>query len=346
MDESHLRAERVRLLAGLPADAIDRWRGSCVLVAGVGALGCVAADLLARAGVGHIILVDRDVVEWSNLGRQTLYTEDDARRGRAKASAAQQRLRAVNSTIRIEAYDDSLDGESIASYARGAHAIVDGVDTIETRHLLNEWCVDKVIPYFHAAAVGWEGRALACVPGGACFRCVFPELPAPGALASCDTAGVFAPAVVRAAATATGDCLKWLAGLASSVDRRLRAFHALDGQETILSAAHQDPQCPCCVRGERPFTQAGAGTRTTVLCGRQAVQVLPPRGAPAPDLARVLTHLRGHGVFNAIDASRVGGALTAEPGIVLEVHADGRVIARGTDDERRAQMIVAKYIGP
>ncbi len=345
------RSARLRALHGLPSNAVEKWRGASVLVAGVGALGCVAAELLARAGVGHLVLVDRDVVEWSNLPRQLLYSEADALQSRPKATAARARLREIDSTTRIEAFDDQLDGESIHSYARGVHAVVDGLDNIETRHVVNEWCVDRHVPYFHAAAVGWEGRSLACLPGddGACFRCAFPDLPAPGTLETCDTAGVFPPAVVRAATSATGECLKWLAGMETSVDRRLHSFDSMTGAASSIGPIGRDPRCPCCALGERPFLKAGAGSRVSALCGRGAMQVLPARGAPPVALEALLPRLSLQGTFAMAAGDRIVGSIaSSEPAaatLELEIHRDGRVIVRGTTDERRARVVAARYVG-
>ncbi len=349
-DDTADRFARVRALHGLPVDAMERWRNASVLVAGVGALGCVSAELLARAGVGHLVLVDRDIVEWSNLPRQLLFTEADARQSRPKASAARARLLQVDSSIRIEAFDDQLDGESIHSYARGVRAVVDGLDNIETRHVVNEWCVDHGVPFFHAAAVGWEGRSLACVPGvnGACFRCAFPNLPAPGALETCDSAGVFTPAVVRAATTATGECLKWLAGVEDRVDRRLLAFDAMTGASSSIGPIGRDPECPCCALGDRPFLRAGAGSRVSALCGRASMQVLPARGAPPVALEELLTRLSRQGTFTMAEGDRIVGSIAAagaaDSPLGLEIHRDGRVIVRGTTDERRARLVAARYI--
>ncbi|MDA0802949.1 MAG: ThiF family adenylyltransferase [Planctomycetota bacterium] len=344
------RFARVRALHGLPDGAVERWQGASVLVAGVGALGCVAAELLARAGVGHLVLVDRDIVEWTNLPRQLLYSEDDARQSRPKASAARARLLDINSSIRIEAFDDQLDGESIHSYAHGVHAVVDGLDNIEARQVVNEWCVDHRVPYFHAAAVGWEGRSLACLPGegGACFRCAFPELPAPGTLETCESAGIFTPAAVRAANAATAECLKCLAGMEAAVDRRLHSFNALTGEACAIGPIKRDPDCPCCGRGERPFLRAGAGSRVLALCGRGAMQVLPARGAPPVELGPLLARLSREGDFAMAEGNRLVGTIdsgAAGRPLGLEVHRDGRVIVRGTADERQARLAVSRYIG-
>ncbi|MDA1008486.1 MAG: ThiF family adenylyltransferase [Planctomycetota bacterium] len=354
------RYHRQTLLEGFTPSAQERLTASSVLIAGVGALGCASADLLARAGVGRIVLVDRDVVELTNLQRQVLYTEDDARRSLPKVDAAKERLASVNSSIRIDAWSDQLDGESIESYARGVDAIVDGLDNMEGRNLINEWCVRESIPYFYAAAVGWEGRAMSCVPGGACLRCVYPDAPSPGVLQTCDTAGVFGPVVVRAAAHAAGECIKWLAGMRDAVDCRLIAFDGRTGVTRAIGPHEKDPECVCCAQRNFEFLNAGRQSRTTVLCGRGSVQVLPvgAGGNEIRDRSRLVDALNYHGTFSVGQGGTIEGVLFSEIAdtdsaarahgkttLGLVLFPDGRVIVQGTVDETRARKIVAKYIG-
>lgn len=346
------RYQRQSLLPGFGPEAQQRLSDAHAVIVGVGALGCTCADLLARAGVGRITLIDRDVVDKSNLQRQTLYTEADAVEGLPKAVAAADRLRAVNSEIQIHAEvadvipsnveELVLDGE-LACDDDAPCAVLDGTDNFETRFIINDLSVQESLAYFYAGAVGGLAmsapffRADAASP---CLRCLIAP-PEPGSQPTCDTVGVLGPAVVIAAAKQAADAIRYLAGLGGTIRPMLTRQDLLTGEhhEIDLSTA-KDPACPCCV--QRKFEHLnGPDPRTVSLCGRDAVQI-HTRTANPPNLAMLAARL------GAIPEIRVQCndllLKAALPGHAITVFADGRSIVHGTTDPDQARAIHARYI--
>ena len=325
---------------------------SHALVVGCGALGSTAAELLVRAGVGTLTLVDRDVVEWSNLQRQSLYAERDARERTPKAEAARRRLREINAEVTVHACVEHLDAESAPSFLRGVDVIVDGLDNAGTRYLLNDLSVKHGVPWIYAAAVGMEGRGLAVMPGGACLRCVFPQPPGPGVLQTCDTAGVFGPVVVMAGALAASQALKVAAGRADLVDRGLWALDLMSNRWQRISPPAPDPQCPCCGAHRFEWLDAAEESLVTPLCGRSAVQVRPERrgdGGTELDLDALAGRLAAHGSFERVEG-RLQGTLrsacneSGEP-LFLTVFPDGRAIVGRCVDPLLARAVYDRFIG-
>ncbi|MGH9592503.1 MAG: ThiF family adenylyltransferase, partial [Bryobacteraceae bacterium] len=266
------RYSRQSRFAPLGPDGQDRIRAASVAIVGSGALGTVQAETLARAGVGHLRLIDRDFVEWSNLQRQFLFEETDALDGLPKAVAAARRLARVNSEIVIEPEVADLTPANIEDLLEGIGLIVDGTDNFEVRFLLNDYAVREGIPWIYAAAVGSYGLKLAIVPGRtACLRCVYPE-PPQGAQPTCETEGVLAPVTVSIAALAAGDALKILARGADAVTARMTTIDVWSGEIRQTAPPARDPDCPCC--GRRDFVHLSGQRRAPIsLCGRNAVQI-------------------------------------------------------------------------
>lgn len=332
----------------------SRLRAAHAVIVGCGALGSVEAELLARAGVGTITLVDRDVVEWSNLQRQTLYSERDAEAGVPKAEAAKRRLREIDSSIRLHACVEHLDAENARDLVRGATVIVDGLDNAPTRYLLNDLAVCDGIPFVHAAAVGMEGRTLAVLPGRPCLRCFFPTAPAPGALGTCDTVGVFGPLVTMIGAAAAMEALRIAAGRMDLVPRGLRAMDLDAGRSIVIGALSEpDPACPCCA-GRRFEWLSATGSDAAVLCGRGAVQISPAgrRSSSVPaivDLGLLAQRLASHGAFKERDGALRGtlNGMRSPEGNPIEVtlFADGRAIIGGSTDPDFARSVYERFIG-
>ncbi len=325
-----------------------RLAASSVLLVGCGALGSVSADLLVRAGVGRLVLIDRDLVEPTNLQRQTLYTETDL--GMPKAEAARRRLAAVNSGVAIEAHVADFTGDAAEDLAEGTiDAVVDGTDNFETRLALNDLAVERGVPFVYAGVVGTCGTTMTVIPGRTpCLRCLVDAPPPPGVLPTCDTAGVFGPTVVMAAAWQASEALRLLIGV-DALGGELIEFDLWPSRVRrfdLRSSRRAD--CPCCVGRRFDYLRGVAGTRTTTLCGRNSVQVLPQRngGVDLPALAgRLVTH-------GAVAANEflVRCELGAEPGdgggaCTLTVFSDGRAIVSGTLRAERARAIYAKYVG-
>jgi adenylyltransferase/sulfurtransferase len=351
------RYHRQMLLPGFGEDGQRRLLASSALIVGCGALGCVTADALARAGVGRLFLVDRDIVESTNLQRQILYDEADARDGTPKAAAAARRLRAVNSGIAIEPVIADLNSRNVEKLIRSLgplSVVVDGTDNFQTRYLLNDACVKLNAPLVYGGVVGTAGMNMTILPGQTpCLRCVFPEPPAPGSSPTCDTAGVLGPMVSLVAATQAAEALKVLLGRRDLIRPVLQQFDAWNNQRHSIDLSGLDrSQCPCCARRQFAFLEGEhADAGTTSLCGSHSIQVLP--GTPAfLDLRTLATRLAPHGAFTVTEhllrgrlASDSDSARANQVPIELTVFRDGRAIIKGIDDPSQARSIYARFVG-
>jgi Dinucleotide-utilizing enzymes involved in molybdopterin and thiamine biosynthesis family 2 len=226
----------------------QRLSQSFAVVAGMGALGCVIANHLVRAGIGRIRLIDRDIVSWSNLHRQSLYTEADAKAGVPKAEAAAERLRAFNSGVAIEAAAVDLHAGNAESLLNGADLIVDGTDHFAVRYLINDAAVKFGIPWIYGGAVGASGMTMTIVPGETpCYRCLFPSPPPPGSTDTCETAGVLPPIVDLIGSLQAMEAIKLLGGCKEHLHGAL--IHAdlwNTGFATMKTAGARRKDCPCC----------------------------------------------------------------------------------------------------
>lgn len=342
------RYHRQEILPEFGRAAQDRLAGSHTMVIGLGALGCPAADLLARAGVGRLSLVDRDVVELTNLQRQTLFDEADARAARPKAEAAAARLAAVNSSIRVEALIEDFSGseaERMVSVHPRPDVLVDGTDNFQTRYLINDVAVKLGIPYVYGGAVGTSGMSFAVLPGRtACLRCVFPEPPAAGSEPTCDTAGILAPTAMIVAAAQAVDAIKILIGREDRLAGSLLSFDLWSNRRSRMDLSEaRRADCPCCGEGRYEFLDRAESERTLTLCGRNSVQIMPARGAwGGTTLDVVAKRLRGVGEVQLAESHL---RAVPEPGVVITLFADGRAIVAGTTDGARAKSLYAKYVG-
>ena len=364
------------LLPGIGEDGQRALASSHALLVGCGALGCVIADALVRAGVGTLTLVDRDIIEITNLQRQILYDEKDVAAGMPKAAAAKARLNAINSSVTVHAHVDDFNHQNAERLAAGADVILDGLDNFETRYLLNDLAVKRCVPYVYGGAVGVSGVAMTVLPHGAkrqaasgaktrwtdeqatpCLRCVFPEAPPPGASPTCDTAGVLGPIVMMIAAHQAAQALKILTGNIDAVDRALLSIDVWDNDVRRFDiAAARNKECPCCGQGRFEFLQGDAGQLTASLCGRDAVQISPPTSATttaasggALDLTAFAKRLAPHGSFSP-NKFLLRGEFTHERGdngapVELTLFPNGRAIIKGVRSPEQARVIYATYVG-
>jgi adenylyltransferase/sulfurtransferase len=335
------RYARQTLFHGIGRTGQERIGRARALVVGCGALGSVLANNLARAGVGHLRIVDRDYVEGNNLQRQVLYDEDDVRRGMPKAAAAAENLRRVNSRITMEPVIADLTAENVETLIEGMDVVLDGTDNFETRYLLNDACLKAGVSWIYSGVIAAYGVTMTILPGEtACLRCVFPERPLPGTTPTCDTAGVLNGIVGVVAGMASTEALKLLVGS----ERLVRGMTWVDLWENTFDRIElpRQPDCPACGRGEYEYLEAGLDEAGTSLCGRNAVQVRPPRGTPATlDLAALEARLREVG-----EVTSNGFLLRLRvDGFDVTVFPDARAIVKGTDDTAVARGVYAKYVG-
>jgi len=312
------------------------------LVCGCGALGSMVANILVRAGVGRVRIVDRDFVELSNLQRQVLFDEADAAAGLPKAIAAAEKLRRINSQVAVEPVVADVDYTNIETFCDGVQAIVDGTDNFETRFLLNDAAVKLGLPWVYGGCVGADGQTMTILPGETpCLRCLVPECPPPGATPTCDTAGILGPVVGVIASLQAGEAIKILSGNRAAVSRSLTVIDLWHSRvrQVDVSRLREQGDCPTCKRRQFPWLAGKEGSHTAVLCGRNAVQLTYP------------------GVALSLDelAARLAavGQVTRNPYLLrlkvdayeITVFPDGRAIVGGTDDLSVARTAYAKYVG-
>ena len=336
------RFDRQVRFAPFGAEGQARLQSSRALVVGCGALGGVLAQNLVRSGVGELVLVDRDVVEPSNLPRQVLFFDSHAAEAAPKALAARETLAAIGGPTRITAHATQLDADNIHELAEGCAVIFDGTDNLATRYLLNDYCVQADLPWVYAGVVGAAGIVLPVLTGqGACLRCVFPDPPPLGALDTCESAGVLQPAVAAVASLASGIGLRILAdpGARQNIEPALVEIDVWNGN-TRRILAPKDPDCPACGHGELPFLVEARNKRAERLCGRNTVQI--PAAERPPKLGDLAKKLET--VAEDVSHHEVLLRFVVE-GHRLTVFRDGRTLVEGTEDPARARALFDRYVG-
>jgi len=331
---------RQSLLPEIGMEGQRKLQESRAVVVGIGALGSSAANFLVRAGVGQVVLIDRDLVELHNLQRQILYTEEDV--NRPKAVAAAEILRKINSSVVIESQIVDLNVSNAEKLLVGADIVLDGTDNLPTRFLINDVCVKHGIPWIYAGAVGTGGMVMPILPGSTpCFRCLVPSLPRPGVLQTCDVAGVLntAPAII-----ASYECtlaLQILTGQFEAKDETSYLVHLDAWLQTFdRIAVARRPDCPCCGKGRLDFLDAVSREMITSLCGRDAIQITPAAPMEIP-LEELETRLSRLGEVRFTPSMLIFRSGTEE----LSIFRDGRAIIKGTKDEATARSLYARYIG-
>ncbi|HWP42295.1 MAG TPA: ThiF family adenylyltransferase [Blastocatellia bacterium] len=337
------RYSRQILFEGIGAAGQERLSRSRAVIIGCGALGALQAETLARAGVGAIVLVDRDFVEESNLQRQIMFEESDAVERLPKAVAASARLQRVNSSIQVEPVVADVSFENIEEIIAGADVVLDGTDNFETRFLINDACVKAGIPWVYGAAVGSYGLTMTILPSaGPCLRCMLEALPEPGSGPTCDTAGVLMPVVSIISSIQSIEAMKLLTGQTDRLHRSLIRVDVWDFQVSRISLQGYEgaADCPACRRREFEFLKGTGRQVTTTLCGRNAVQIARA-GAARVDFAEMARRLEplGEVAYNEfLLRFRVEK-------YDITVFRDARSIIRGTADPAIARGLYARYIG-
>lgn len=335
------RYARQIVFPGIGEAGQKRLSEATVALVGCGALGTVIATLLTRAGVGRLRIIDRDVVEWSNLQRQILFDEADAERGVPKAAAAAQKLGQANSDVAIQATVADFDAEHAERLLHEADLVMDGTDNFETRYVLNEACVKLGIPWVYAGAVASYGVVMPIVPGiTPCLRCVFVQPVAPGTVDTCDTAGVLGPVIATIAGIASAEAIKLLVGANEQVRRGLLWIDLWHNSVQETKLVGPTPDCPVCQARRFDLLDQVAGSSTVRLCGRNAVQVRPRAdvGVRLDELAERLRPLGPVDVSDYLVRVKIND-------FELAVFADARAIIKGTEDLSVARSLYARYVG-
>ncbi len=331
------RYSRQILFRGIGAEGQRKLASGRVAIVGCGATGSALAGLLARAGVGTLRIIDRDYVEPSNLQRQSLFDEADAAESLPKAIAAARKISAFNSQIAVEAKVEDLVPANIEVLLEGMGLILDGTDNFETRYLINDYAVDRGLPWIYSAAVGSYAVTLNVLPGEtACLACIFPDSPR-GMVETCETSGILNSAVNLVASIAATEALKLLVG-ASGLRHTLLSFDLWTNDRAEIAASKPRPGCRAC--GERDFVHlAGEGRPHITLCGRNSVQI-HERQRPV-DFAEMDRRLRPHGMVRHNDFVL---KFWHEP-YEMTLFPDGRAIIKGTTDTAVARSLYARFVG-
>ncbi len=337
MDE---RYSRQILFNGIGEEGQRRLLAARVLIVGCGALGSAHAESLARAGVGHLRIVDRDFVEPSNLQRQTLFTESDAEKRLPKAIAAANHLHEINSEIEVEPHILDVNHSSIEHLTEDCDVVIDGTDNFATRYLINDACVKHNTNWIYGAAVGSYGVTMTIRPHQtACLRCVFEEAPPAASAPTCDTAGVIMPIINIVSAVQVSEAVKLITGHVEALHGSLMQFDVWQNEWRRIGPGAPRADCSTCgLALYETLSQVGEGA--AVLCGRDAIQISPaqPTRINFSTLAERLRRA-GEVKFNEYLLRFKTGNFE------LTVFQDARSIIRGTDEIAIARSLYAKYIG-
>ncbi|MCK6439417.1 MAG: ThiF family adenylyltransferase [Planctomycetes bacterium] len=338
MDPRYSRQTR---FSGIGEDGQHRLGQALALIVGCGALGTHLAETLVRAGVGRVRIVDRDVVEETNLQRQSIFDERDARDGIPKALAAQRRLREVNSHVTIEAIAADFTNKNAEELATGIDVIVDATDNFETRFLINDVAIKLGLPWVYAACLGSTSMVMPVIPGEtACFACLIEEMPPAGG-DTCDTAGVIMPAVMISSAIAGAEALKLLAGRRAELIRKVQVHDCWSGHHAALDASKPRDGCPVCLGRSFAYLSGRMSQQAVSLCGRNTVQITPqtklrrPLADVAAGLSGAATVLDCHPFLLRVEAR----------GKRISLFPDGRALVSGTSDLGEARSLYAQLIG-
>lgn len=329
---------------------------STAVLIGCGATGTALSNLLVRAGIGRLRVVDRDFIELHNLQRQSLFDEADIAANLPKAEAAAARLRQINSGVAIEATVTDFGPGNCLALVDDASIVLDGTDNFQTRYLINDACLRLRKPWIYTGVVASYGMTATFIPDGAavtlpsaerkprastgCLRCFLGNMPAPGTSATCDTAGVLGPAVALVTAIAAAEAIKVLTGR-GKLNPGIIHVDVWNHEYETLSGIPRDPKCPACQHHQYDFLNAIQGTTTAALCGRDAVQIAVTNGSHL-DLAKLEKQL------SAVATKQMRNSYLLRSQIddfEFTIFPDNRAIIKGTDDETLAKSLFARYIG-
>jgi molybdopterin-synthase adenylyltransferase len=341
MESMQARYARQKVLKEIGPAGQQMLAGATAVIVGLGALGSNSANLLARAGVGRLRLVDRDFVDWTNLQRQSLFEEQDAAQRLPKAEAAARYLKRINSQIRYEPVTDDVNPGNIERLIVGATAVVDGLDNFYTRALLNEACVKHGIPWVYGACLATYGSAATIIPGvSACLNCLLPNLGEANAPPlSCETVGVLGPIAALVAAWQSSEAIKIMVGSKDAVSNHLVHVEMWHNDFSTLPMTRV-ANCSVCGQHNFELLEHGSRLATASLCGRDAVQIVPPPSFNVDfDLLRQTL-----GRLFPLEQNPYLIKFHVDNHDVVVFH-DGRAMIFGTSDPKEALSLYGKYVG-
>lgn len=331
------RYSRQMILPEIGRDGQKKLMDSSVVIIGCGALGNVVANNLTRAGIGKLVVVDRDIVDTVNLHRQSLFTESDI--GVPKAYAIAKKLKEINSDICIEYITDDVHSDNIEKIVSDVDVVIDGTDNMDTRFVINDVCVKNDIPWVYGGAVGTYGMCMAIIPNNTpCFRCVFPHLPPAGSLPTCENAGILNTIPVVIGAMETTESIKILIRK-EDIAHHLIVYDIWRQEYQVIKISRNN-NCICCVRHDFEFLRGKSKSRFVLLCGENAIQITPPKTVllSFDKLAKKLSKL------GTVHRSEIVLRFDIET-YQMHIFRNGRTIIYGTRNENIAKSLYAKYLG-
>jgi adenylyltransferase/sulfurtransferase len=335
------RYSRQILFREIGREGQEKLINSRVLIVGCGALGASHSEMLSRAGVGTLRIVDRDFVEYTNLQRQTLFKEEDAENRTPKAAAAKKRIAEINSEVHVEEIVADVNNSNIESLLDDVDLVLDGTDNFLIRYLVNDACVKNNKTWIYGAAVSSYGTTMTVMPGETpCLRCIFEDMPDAGSSPTCDTSGVIMPIIASISAVQVTEAIKLLVGDTASLHRSLMQIDIWSNDWHRINLSEPNPDCKCCARHEYEFLNAESREFSAVLCGRDAVQIAPPRPTQLdlPAFASRLTSSMPVKQNEYLVRFEVDGH-------EITVFRDGRAIIKGIDDIAAARSLYARFVG-
>lgn len=311
-----------------------------VLIVGVGTLGTQSSEMLVRAGIGKLTIVDRDYVEASNLQRQQLFTEEDAKKRMPKVVAAEQRLRAMNSEVNIDARIMDVTPIELEELVKGVDLILDGTDNFDIRMMMNDIAQKHQIPWIYGSCVGSYGISYTIIPGVTpCLHCLLETVPVGGP--TCDTAGIIHPTASQVVVHQTTEALKILTDQQEALRNKLVSFDVWtneNSQINVLSLKKAD--CPSCSNeATYPFLSFDEQTKNAILCGRESVQIRPPKSEQR-DLEQLAKQLKNTGGKIEVNPFLLSFTIEAERMVIFK---DGRALIHGTNDVKKANTLYHRY---
>ena len=336
------RYSRQMLFAPIGESGQEKIKNKHVLIVGAGALGTANAEMIVRAGIGKLTIIDRDYVEWSNLQRQQLYVEADAVNRIPKAVAAKAHLNKINSEVEVQAFVEDVTSANIEGWIDDVDVMVDSTDNFETRLLINDVSLKHGIPWVYGGIVGSYGLTFTVIPKETpCLHCLLKHIPFDGA--TCDTVGVISPIVGMVTSYQTTEVLKLLVEDKENMRSKLVSIDLWKNQYSAINMDRlKNDACPTCgTNPVYPYLTAEKETKAAVLCGRDTVQIRPTDGKQV-SFERISERVKP--IADAFLENPFLMSFTfGEQRIVL--FKDGRALIHGTKDIAEAKKIYHRYVG-
>ncbi|MBS3052085.1 MAG: ThiF family adenylyltransferase [Candidatus Aenigmarchaeota archaeon] len=330
MDNRYDRQEKLKDM-GFDQSKISK---SHVIIIGIGALGSKSAELLARAGIKKITLVDRDFTELSNINKQSMYIEKDV--GLPKAIVAKKEIKLINSKIKIDAVVDDFNYKNAEKIVKNADLVIDGSDNLETRFLINDVCVKNKIPWIYGAIIRTDGASFNIVPNGFCLRCVFRKTPEIKDLEICENVGLLNSLPSIIASKQVTEAFKILSGC--SYSKKYFRINIWNDVFELLNIK-KDPKCEVCSQKKFNFLNGEIGSKMTKMCGQNSFQI--DTKIEVRNLKKISEKLKkmGNISYNKyLIHFRIGNKQ-------ISLYKNGRSIISGVKNEGEAKSLLAKYIG-